>query len=88
MRLVVQRGCGPVLPTGKVVWNKTVSQERGEHFLLLPRSGQKSPVFDFFRASGRVSNYPRPARTRPLGGGRGRDKSLPKGIGIVVEKDL
>ena len=83
------------MPTGKVVWNKTVSQERGEHFLLLPRSGQKSPVFDVFRASGRVSNYPRPAsnyprpaRTRPLGGGRGRDKSLPKGIGIVREKDL
>ena len=88
MRLVVQRGCGPVLCTGMVVLNKTAAQERGKHLMVPPRSGQKSTVFDVFRASGRVSDYRKNHRPRPLGGGRGRDKSLPKGIGIVVEKDL
>ena len=84
LRLVVQRGRGPVLCTGAVVLNKTASQERGEHFLVLPQSGHKYLVCDVFRASGRVPDYRKNLRPRPLGGGRGRDKSLPKGIGIVV----
>ena len=59
------------------------TRERGAFSAVAPKWPKGSGFFFVFGASEQVPTYPRHHGPRPLGGGRGRDKSLPKGIGIV-----